>query len=74
MLIEYKLSKSEQESALKFIEAHKDCCMKKYGRQLVSPSGGNYSYTFTPTGIGTCTSIRCNVCKQIEDITDFSLW
>ena len=37
-------------------------------------TGGQYSYSFTPTSIGTCVWMKCNVCKAEQDITDYSTW
>ena len=33
-----------------------------------------FSYRYTPTGIGTGITIRCNYCGEEEDITDYSTW
>lgn len=38
-----------------------------------STIGGQFSYVFTETGIGTCVWIKC-VCGAGTDMTDYSEW
>ena len=40
-----------------------------------SKSGGNtYIYELSGTGIGTCIKIKCPICGQEADITDYGSW
>lgn len=39
-----------------------------------SADRADFSYTFTPGGIGTVIVIRCLLCEQEENVTDFSCW
>lgn len=34
-------------------------------------SGGRFSYTFTPTGIGTAIEVTCDICKRKLLFNDF---
>lgn len=52
-----------------FKEKHKNCIRKN-----PTTIGGGFSYIFTPTGIGTAVSIKCNVCNEVENCTDYDCW
>ena len=36
--------------------------------------GGSTTYMFTGTGLGIITRMRCNICKEEEDLTDYDSW
>jgi hypothetical protein len=63
--VEFKLNLEEIEAAKLFIEKHPP---------HEGHSNGCLSYIFTPTGIGTTVTIRCNTCGEELDITDYSYW
>jgi len=60
-------SLKEIEKIKKFQEEH-DCTIKGLGA-----IGGQYTYSFTPTNIGTVIKISC-ACGKEEDITDYEDW
>jgi hypothetical protein len=33
-----------------------------------------YTFSYTPTGVGTVIKISCGLCKKSEDITDYKSW
>lgn len=33
-----------------------------------------FSYTFSPTGIGTTVEIQCCACKEAQNVTEYSSW
>lgn len=35
---------------------------------------GSFTYSFTPTGVGTVARVRCLVCKRARDLTDYDSW
>lgn len=36
--------------------------------------GGAFSYIFTPTGLGVIEKIRCNICLEILDVSEYDEW
>lgn len=69
MIEEFKLNDNEKLAAEKFEEEHVKCA-KKHPTTI----GGNITYRFTPTSIGTGKVIRCNICGKELNITDYDLW
>ena len=45
---------------------HSECKKKETGA-----CGGRFTYTFTPTGLGTIVKVTCNVCNKEIDLTDY---
>lgn len=37
-------------------------------------SGGQYTYSFTPTTLGTITKITDNVSGRVKDLTNYDHW
>lgn len=73
--MKFELNDVEQKEYEKFYDAHEKC-RKKAAKETASgfcPSG-TISFTFTPTGVGTCVEVECNICHKKEDITDISSW
>lgn len=58
------LSDKEKESIQEFIESHFHSCN----------NGSTYQYELAGTGIGTVIKIRCPICQQEKNITDYSTW
>ena len=69
MLTEFKLSPKEIEKAEAFEKEHLECA-KKHPTTI----GGSISYEFTPTSVGTAVIIKCNLCDEQENITDYDIW
>ena len=65
--MKFKIENKEFLEWKKFREKHKEC-------KFPATEGGKFSFIFTPNGLGTCISVRCNVCDEIKDITDISNW
>ncbi len=70
----FELNERESKDALKFVEKHKNCFYKNMHKPYLFRACGNTSFIFTHGGIGLGVEIRCNVCGEIEDITDVSSW
>jgi hypothetical protein len=64
----YNLNEKEMKEYNDWHNKHK--CKGTY----VGAIGGRESFIFTPTGLGSCIQVRCNVCKEEIDITDVSNW
>ena len=64
----FELDEDEAVRATEFMDAHET----KHGECLAA-IGGRYSFTFTPTGVGTCVHIKCS-CGEEKDVTDYDLW
>lgn len=73
-MIKFELNDKEEKAAKDFYQRHKNCCSKIFGKPFFSTTGGDFSYIITPTGLGLCTTIRCNSCGEEEDITDSENW
>lgn len=61
---EFKLIGNEEEKAELFLKKHRHS----------DRTGGHIRYIFTPTEFGEGVAMRCNVCGQETDITDYSCW
>ncbi len=70
----FSLNEQECKEWKQFYEKHKDCCSKLLGKDSYSTIGGEFSFRFTPTGLGDLIEIQCNSCKETKDITDVSNW
>lgn len=73
-MINFVLSDKQEKQWHEFQEKHKECCRKKTGRDIASPSGGGYSVIFSPTGIGDIVHFKCHFCGQEENVTDYDCW
>jgi len=73
----FKLTDKELEEIKDFMNTHK-CKLRTdaYGiknERYVGAIGGNTTYCFTPTGLGTITIAKCACGKEIN-ITDYGSW
>lgn len=39
-----------------------------------STTRGDFSYSFTPGGLGTTIVLTCHLCGQSKNVTDFEVW
>jgi hypothetical protein len=62
----FSLDAEEQRKAEVFIEETKS--------QHTGCSGGQYTYSFTPTTLGTITKLTDNVSGRVHDLTDYTGW
>lgn len=73
--IEFKLNEKETQRSIKFIENHNHTDeFRKQGKLGFSTLGQQFSYIITPGGLGNSVTIKCNHCKQEENITDIDCW
>jgi hypothetical protein len=66
----FVLTDSELADIKKWHERH--TCPYK-GVEHVNGTGGNTTYSFTPTGIGTIIKAKCS-CGAEMDFTDYESW
>jgi len=66
----FHLAGIEKERAQSWIEQHK----KDHPMKHTGAVGGRWSYTFTPTGIGTIVVVRCCACGAEKDVTNYEGW
>lgn len=66
MITKFELNESEAKKAEAFEEAHFHPDVRK------GAIGGHIEYRFTPTSIGTATSMYCCICGKEENITDYN--
>lgn len=69
MITEFKLSENEIKDSEAFEEKHLECA-----RKHPTTIGWHITYCFTPSSIGTVVMIRCNLCGEEKNITDYDLW
>ncbi len=65
----FRLNNIESKRYFKFIDNHKLC-------RVNTPTtiGGYTTHSFTPTGLGMVKTVKCNVCNEEEDLTDYDSW
>jgi hypothetical protein len=67
-MIEFKLNEKEEAAANEFMKKHRHPEVNK------GAIGGHINYIFTPTSIGDACTIRCCICGEKENITDYNCW
>lgn len=72
--MELHLTDEEKQAEKEFFAAHKSCPYEILNKSFFSTTGGQFTYLITPTGLGDCISIRCNVCGDVKNITDSENW
>ena len=65
--VKFELHGNEPETATKFAESHKNCRSR-------SAMSEKFQYTFIPGGIGTVVIIKCLICGEEKNITDYDIW
>ena len=67
----FEISDKQEEKIKEFKEKHKEC-----SKTLPMATDGKYPFTymFIPGGIGTIAKIKCNVCDEELNITDYDNW
>jgi len=59
----------EENKANKWLLEHKKVCKIKN----VGAIGGKYTWSFTQTGLGCITTLKC-ICEEGINLTDFESW
>lgn len=62
------------QSLKEFYTKHKTCPYDYLNKPFYSSTGGQYSFTVTPTGLGPIVKVKCNACNKEIDITNNSNW
>lgn len=65
----FRFDEKELRSNYEFQLIHTNCFTEGQGA-----IGGGFSFTFTPTSIGTVSHIKCNGCGEVDDITNYDNW
>jgi len=68
-LFTHKYTNKEIEDIRKFAKKHYKCPIKNNAL-----NGGQFSYIFTPMGIGNVIEVRCNYCNKQTNVTDVDCW
>jgi len=50
-----------------------ECVYTRKEAPVTGASGGTYTYSFTPTTLGTVIHLSC-ACGKKEDVTDYRMW
>ena len=66
----FEISGIELERIEEFKKKHRETCTKRQNLTL----GEYWTYSFMPTGLGTCVEIKCNLCGETKDVTDIDCW
>jgi hypothetical protein len=64
----FKLNAVEEAAAKDFIQQHRHPEVNK------GTIGGHMEFIFTPTAIANVCSIRCTICGEEKNITDYNNW
>ena len=64
----FKLNDKEEVAAEKFLQKHRHPEINK------GAIGGGIQFIFTPTYIADACSIRCDICGEEKNITDYDSW
>jgi hypothetical protein len=64
----FKLNDKEEAAAREFEQQHRHPKVNK------GAIGGHIDYIFTPTAIANACSIRCTICGEEKNITDYNNW
>lgn len=67
-MIKFILNETEETAAKEFEQQHIHPGVNK------GTIGGHIHYIFTPTSIGDACSIRCDICGEEKNITDYNCW
>ena len=67
-MIEFKLNEKEEAAAKEFMRQHRHPEANK------GAIGGHIHFIFTPTYIADACSIRCTICNEEKNITDYDCW
>lgn len=68
--INFTITGTELEAVEKFKIKHRASCASKQNLTACE----YWTYTFIPGGVGTVKTIKCNLCGEEMDVTDFSNW
>lgn len=66
----FKITGTELDKVNEFKKKHRESCTSKQNLT----AGEYWTYTFIPGGIGTVTIIKCNLCGEEENVTDYDCW
>ena len=66
----FKITGTELDRVNEFKKKHRESCTSKQNLT----AGEYWSYTFIPGGIGTIKTIKCNLCGEEENVTDYDCW
>ena len=69
MLTEFELSPLEEKRAKEFKNKHLECA-----RKCPSTIGGHIDYIFTPNSLYRGLVMKCNICREEKNITDYNGW
>lgn len=65
----YSLSQEQVDKYSQFCEQHSVCA-----KEMPTAIGGNISTIFTSTSVGLGVSLRCSLCGEELNITDYEKW
>jgi hypothetical protein len=65
---EFKLTETEANSAKEFEKEH---LHKEIYKGAI---GGHLMYSFVPTSIGDAVIVKCSICGEEKNITDYDSW
>lgn len=65
MIKKFELNDTEYQKAVEFEKKH---------RHYSGAIGGHISVEFSLTGLGCAKTVKCFICDESENITDYSHW
>ena len=67
-MITFTISDQEEKKLIKWKQQHHCKAINKQATE-----GGRFTYIFTPTGLGICTTVKC-MCGEKINLTDTNDW
>ena len=67
-MTEFKLSEKEAKAAEEFEKQH------SHPNTYKGAIGGHMEYIFTHTSIGNACTVKCSICGESKNITDYDIW
>lgn len=66
----FYISEEESSEIGKFTDEHRNKCVKPNPTAI----GGAFTYSLTPTSLGTIITVTCGVCGAELDVTNYKDW
>ncbi len=66
-MIRFQLNEKEEKEAREFMNKHKPCLVP-------TTIGGGFSFIFSPTSVGYSVIIKCDICGETLNVTDYDSW
>lgn len=70
----FSLTEEQLERLRRWMKTREEVCLDNTGMPLCGTIGDRYTYSFTPTGLGTIIIVTDHTTKEEINLTDFDSW